>query len=763
MLSVFPVALALIATAAEANTSYLAESDPRVELVRLQAADRLEEALEAVDNRLDAANAGLDPVGAQYLRGHLLSSMRRNQEAADSFAAVISSDSLLSQHASIRLAELQENQGFTPAAAALATEVLTQSAPRSLVARALAILARTLETGGDCRLLGRLASVRLRTAERRQLDLIRARCGLRQRDKTGRSAAAGRDTLVRLVTESYRDLVGLLAADLLYAELDHISETQRPTVLKALAQAFHQHRRFDRAVPLLATQIPNPMPPVRNNSTFRTHFQLGRGLFWQGQFLNAADSYGQLAERSTRTNDRSVALYHRSRALELAGRWTEAKPSFIATHDANPEGDYAGAGLLGSFRLRLRSGEEEIALKNYAAMSASTKMRSERSLAALFLSSSHLSQSRVNNVRQWLNDAGLDERTIPTLYWRGRLAELEAEPTEAVEHYVEALERDYFHPLAQLGLARLDHGELRSAALSLGERLAAEGKRLNAAWILLGSQHEAGISARDQLEADLLRRNRRRQLAPTSTVPVEDWPLFNQPTATAESLLLSLGVWSEGGSAVQRAFPASQPNLAFTAALELQRAGKTQEGLLIAESLAKSIPRGTPPRLVPTAFRRALYPFAYRFLIEQAARHFKVDPLLLAAIIREESRFKPTAASSAAARGLTQFIIPTAEKYAPKIGFEDLGPDDLDKPAVSVALGAAYLQELTIRFDGRPERILAAYNAGEDQAETWGRHCYTRDPAEYITKVGFSETREYVIKVMRSYAQYRDLYLEGTL
>ena len=297
----------------------------------------------------------------------------------------------------------------------------------------------------------------------------------------------------------------------------------------------------------------------------------------------------------------------------------------------------------------------------------------------------------------------------------------------------------------------------------MGEQLAASGKRLNAAWILLGSQHAAGISARNKLETNLLRKTRRKQLAPSSSVAVEDWPLFSQPNQSADGLLLSLGVWEESGNAVERAFPLSQPNLAFTAALELQRAGRTHESLLIVESLAKTIPRGTPPRLVPTAFRRALYPFAYRFLIEQAARHFDVDPLLLAAIIREESRYNPTAASGAAARGLTQFIIPTAEKYAPQIGFDDLTPDDLDNPTVAVALGAAYLKELTMRFDGRPERILAAYNAGEDQAETWGRHCYTRDPAEYITKVSFSETREYIIKVMRSYGQYKDLYLESTL
>ena len=56
--------------------------------------------------------------------------------------------------------------------------------------------------------------------------------------------------------------------------------------------------------------------------------------------------------------------------------------------------------------------------------------------------------------------------------------------------------------------------------------------------------------------------------------------------------------------------------------------------------------------------------------------------------------------------------------------------------------------------------MLAAYNAGEDQAALWRSYCLSDDTAEYLTKVGFRETRGYLRKVLRSRARYRELYPE---
>jgi soluble lytic murein transglycosylase len=126
--------------------------------------------------------------------------------------------------------------------------------------------------------------------------------------------------------------------------------------------------------------------------------------------------------------------------------------------------------------------------------------------------------------------------------------------------------------------------------------------------------------------------------------------------------------------------------------------------------------------------------------------------------MREESRFDPDAVSEAAARGLTQFVLPTARRFAPAIGRTGVSAEDLHEPGVAIALGAAYLADLALRFDGRRHQMLAAYNAGEEQAMLWQSYCQSREPAEYLTKIGFQQTRDYVRRVLASRAHYRELY-----
>jgi soluble lytic murein transglycosylase len=130
--------------------------------------------------------------------------------------------------------------------------------------------------------------------------------------------------------------------------------------------------------------------------------------------------------------------------------------------------------------------------------------------------------------------------------------------------------------------------------------------------------------------------------------------------------------------------------------------------------------------------------------------------------MREESRFDADAVSEAAAHGLTQFVLPTARRLAPEIGLANPSPADLHRPEVAIALGAAYVAELSRRFDGADHVILAAYNAGEPQAALWSSYCFSREPVEYLSKVGFRQTRAYVRKVLTSLARYEALYPAAT-
>ena len=85
------------------------------------------------------------------------------------------------------------------------------------------------------------------------------------------------------------------------------------------------------------------------------------------------------------------------------------------------------------------------------------------------------------------------------------------------------------------------------------------------------------------------------------------------------------------------------------------------------------------------------YPLGWRAEIASAAQRAAVDPLLVAAVVREESSFNPLARSRVGARGLMQLMPDTARPLARARGMDFRDGDMLDDPAANVELGAAYL------------------------------------------------------------------------
>lgn len=117
-------------------------------------------------------------------------------------------------------------------------------------------------------------------------------------------------------------------------------------------------------------------------------------------------------------------------------------------------------------------------------------------------------------------------------------------------------------------------------------------------------------------------------------------------------------------------------------------------------------------------------------LMYEKAQKYDVDPALVAAVIEQESRFKPRAKSPVGARGLMQLM--------PRTGYW-MGARDLYNPEQNVDAGVKYLKYLEGRFDGDTHKIVAAYNAGEGNV------------MKYRGTPPFRETRTYVKNVMRNY------------
>jgi len=162
---------------------------------------------------------------------------------------------------------------------------------------------------------------------------------------------------------------------------------------------------------------------------------------------------------------------------------------------------------------------------------------------------------------------------------------------------------------------------------------------------------------------------------------------------------------------------------------------------------------------LPEAARRQLqYPLAFWTLVFRAAGSYAVDPFLIEAVMRQESRFDPQAQSPADAYGLLQLLPQTATRVAAT--GHPVPPSALIEPEINIDLGTRYLSGLLARFAGNVLKVLAAYNGGEAAVEKWERRFGDLDLDEFVESISYRETRDYVKRVMANYRAYRQLYVD---
>ena len=133
----------------------------------------------------------------------------------------------------------------------------------------------------------------------------------------------------------------------------------------------------------------------------------------------------------------------------------------------------------------------------------------------------------------------------------------------------------------------------------------------------------------------------------------------------------------------------------------------------------------------------------YADLIAETADRYALDPLLLTALVRQESNFRPRARSRAGAVGLTQLMPRTARGLGLVVD-RRRGIDERVVPELALDGGARYLREQLDRF-ARVRLALAAYNAGP------------RSVRRYRGIPPYRETRTYVRRVFEHMAEYREL------
>jgi peptidoglycan lytic transglycosylase len=152
---------------------------------------------------------------------------------------------------------------------------------------------------------------------------------------------------------------------------------------------------------------------------------------------------------------------------------------------------------------------------------------------------------------------------------------------------------------------------------------------------------------------------------------------------------------------------------------------------------------------LPRAFWEIYYPWGWRDDVLAASQGVKLDPYLVAAVVREESSYYPRAVSRAGARGLMQLMPTTARLLAPA--------GDLDDPAFNIQLGTRFLAGLLREFND-PRLALAAYNAGPNRVRQWWAARRSDDIEVFVEQIPFDETRLYVKRIVVSWDEYRRIY-----
>jgi len=291
------------------------------------------------------------------------------------------------------------------------------------------------------------------------------------------------------------------------------------------------------------------------------------------------------------------------------------------------------------------------------------------------------------------------------LYWRGRLAEEDGEPAKARAYYQKVSERfrNYYY------------GELARQQL---KKLKSDSEPVHYALL----DRVPPIDASTKISADAV---------PTDNLRVQKAKLLEN-----------------GG-------------LLDFSVRELRAAAEETKGNWLAPETARIYSDTGRYDMAIEVLKRpyweALFPKPYWIDLKKFSSSNGLDPYLVAALIRQESEFNPSAVSRANAVGLMQLLPKVGKSVAKQEKMKHFSATQLFTPAVNLQLGTRYFRSMVDKFGGF-EYALAAYNAGVDRVQDWQAQGKYRDVSEFVESIPFTETREYVQAILRNANVYRQLY-----
>ena len=378
-------------------------------------------------------------------------------------------------------------------------------------------------------------------------------------------------------------------------------------------------------------------------------------------------------------------------------------------------------------------------------------------------------------LRGVVRDHPRDEGAATALYLLADLATDDLRDGPARDAFREVARRFPRHSLAPTAAFRgaliaYTNGNPRMAAVELDSLVARYGSSAEApaarywagrAWAAVGDTVRARQRWRDNVTRDpqsyygavAARRLGEEPWAPPAVADsFATFPALDTAFARID-LLERLGMDVEAGheaDALVAAAAESAERLLATAARFRER-GQTARSISLAQlAIGKGAARDARTY-------RLIYPVVLRDVLLEESKATGLDPSLVAALIRQESRFVPEATSAAGARGLMQVMPDVGRILARSLSFPVWDPVLLYQPDVNAKLGTRHLADLFREYDDLPH-ILAAYNAGASRVERWKTKAGVDDPEMFTERIPYVETRDYVRIVQRNRDLYRALY-----
>lgn len=248
-------------------------------------------------------------------------------------------------------------------------------------------------------------------------------------------------------------------------------------------------------------------------------------------------------------------------------------------------------------------------------------------------------------------------------------------------------------------------------------------------------------------------------------IPAVELPPQHSPLPTGSETLTELYLLGQHQSAWERwqvEFTNLQtPTVAeqFTDGLMRLGVGDNLDGIYMVSSLSwRDLPEDKAAYQALKQnpdYWKALYPFPFANLIQTWAQQRQLNPLLVTALIRQESRFEPTIRSAVGAAGLMQVMPSTADWIQSQTGIASY---DLDHPNDNINLGTWYLDYTHREYDNHSLFAVASYNAGPGNVAEWISEGNFSDADEFVEKIPFPETKGYVQAVFGGYWNYLRLY-----